>query len=43
VRLTCANKDVITLDGWHFSGITQIVEEIKKNRPELVEDSSKRQ
>lgn len=41
VRLTCANKSVITLDGWHFSGITQIVEEIKKNRPELAEDSSK--
>ena len=41
VRLTCADKAVITLDGWHFAGITQIVEEIKKNRPELAEDSSK--
>ena len=41
VRLTCADKAVITLDGWHFSGIPQIVEEIKKNRPELAEESSK--
>ena len=43
VRLTCANKDVITLDGWYFSGITQIVEELKKNRPELAAEDSKRQ
>ena len=42
VRLTCAHKSVIILDAWHFSGITQIVEEIKKNRPELVEDSAKK-
>lgn len=41
VRLTCANKVVITLDGWHFSGITQIVEEITAHRPELVEKSEK--
>jgi len=41
VRLTCANKAVVTLDGWHFSGITQIVEEIKKNRPALAEKSEK--
>ena len=41
VRLTCVNKAVITLDGWHFSGITQLVEEIKAHRPELAEDSSK--
>jgi hypothetical protein len=41
VRVTCADKTVITLDGWHFAGIPQIVEEIKKNRPELAEDSSK--
>ena len=41
VRLTCANKAIITLDAWHFSGITQIVEEIKAHRPELAEDSSK--
>lgn len=37
VRLSCANKAVITLDGWHFNGITQIVEEIKAQRPELVD------
>lgn len=41
VRLTCANRAVITLDGWHFSGITRLVEEIKAHRPELAEDSSK--
>lgn len=41
VRLICNNKTVITLDGWHFSGITPIVEEIKKNRPELAEKSEK--
>ncbi len=41
VRLTCPNKAIITLDGWHFSGIPQIVEEIKAHRPELAEESSK--
>jgi len=35
VRLTRADKQVFTLDGWYYSGITQIVDEIIKHRPEL--------
>lgn len=35
VRLTRSDKSVLTLDGWHFAGITQIVEEIQKHRPDL--------
>jgi len=41
VRLTCNNKAVIILDGWHFTGITQLVEEITAHRPELAEGSAK--
>jgi hypothetical protein len=35
VRLACANQKKITLDGWHYTGITQIVEELIKHRPDL--------
>jgi hypothetical protein len=35
VRLTRADKQVLTLDGWYYSGITQIVDEIVKHRPDL--------
>jgi hypothetical protein len=37
VRLTCADASVLTLDAWYFTGITQIVEEIQKHRPDLTE------
>lgn len=37
VRLTCANKEKLTLDGWYYAGITQIVEELLKHRPELAQ------
>ena len=30
-----------TLDGWHFAGMTAIVEEIKRQRPELAPDAGK--
>ncbi len=35
VRLVCANNKKLTLDGWHYAGITQIVEEIVKHRTDL--------
>jgi hypothetical protein len=41
VRLTFVHRVVITLDAWHYTGITPIVEAIKAHRPELAEDSSK--
>jgi hypothetical protein len=37
VRLVCANNKKLTLDGWHYAGITQIVEEILKHRPDLAQ------
>jgi hypothetical protein len=40
VRLTCANKNAITLDGWYYTGITQIVDEIIKHRPELAPEAT---
>jgi hypothetical protein len=40
VRLTCANKNTITLDGWYYTGITQIVDEIIKHRPELAPEAA---
>jgi len=35
VRLTRADQQVLTLDGWYYAGITQLVDEIIKHRPEL--------
>ena len=35
VTLTLKSGQSHTLDGWHFEGITGIVEEIKRHRPEL--------
>ena len=35
VTLTLKSQARITLDGWHYSGITGIVDEILKHRPEL--------
>jgi hypothetical protein len=35
VRLTRTDQQVLTLDGWYYAGITQMVDEIIKHRPEL--------
>jgi hypothetical protein len=37
VRLTRSDKQVLTLDGWYYSGITQIVDELIKHRPDLAQ------
>jgi len=41
VRLVCANNKKLTLDGWHYAGITQLVEEIVKHRPDLAPEAAK--
>lgn len=35
VRLTVKSGQTYTLDGWHFSGMPGLVEEIKRQRPDL--------
>jgi hypothetical protein len=35
VTLTCKSGESHTLDGWHFSGMAGVVEEIQKQRPDL--------
>jgi hypothetical protein len=35
VRLALKNGRRLTLDGWHFAGMTGVVEEILRHRPEL--------
>ena len=35
IKLFIKGGAVYTLDGWHFKGITEIVDEIVKHRPEL--------
>jgi hypothetical protein len=37
VRLTVKSGQTYTLDGWHFSGMPGIVEEIRRRRPDLDE------
>lgn len=37
IRLTLKDGASYTLDGWHFAGITPVVEEIARQRPELAQ------
>ena len=39
--LTLKSGQRHTLDGWHFAGMAGVVEEIKRQRPELVPDAGK--
>jgi len=39
VTLALKSGQRYTLDGWHFEGMTGVVEEIKRQRPELAPDS----
>jgi hypothetical protein len=43
VRLTRSDKQVLTLDGWYYSGITQIVDEIVAHRPDLAGERAEKQ
>ena len=41
VKLTLKSGRPLKLDGWHFAGITGIVDEIKRHRPDLAATASR--